>query len=73
MHVDDLVKLGLYFCLWYCEYIKCKGHHRKVQLRPLLEFVFFIREYLLPADAPIDKFQHVTQIILTLDNHNNAI
>ena len=35
--------------------------------------MFFVRGHLLPADAPIKYFQHVTQILFTLDNQKNAI
>ena len=46
---------------------------RMVQFRPILEFVFFIGEYLLPTDALIKQFQYVTQIVLTLYNQKSAI
>ena len=58
-HVSDLVQLGFYFCLWSCKNTTCTGHHRTVQVWPLLEFVFFVGDYLLQADAPIKQFQHV--------------
>ena len=38
-----------------------------------MDFVFFVGDRLLPADAPIEQFQHATQIVLTLDNQKNAI
>ena len=38
-----------------------------------MEFNFFISDTLLPPDALIEWFQHVTQIVLTLDNQKNAI
>ena len=38
-----------------------------------MDFVFLARDTLLPPDAPIGWFEHVTQIFLTLDNHKNAI
>ena len=71
--ISDLVQLGFYLCLRSCEYTKCTGHHRTVQFLPLLEFVFFIGDHLIPANAPVKDFQHATQIVLTLDNHKNAI
>ena len=72
-HISDLVQLGFYLCIRSCKYTKCTGHRRTGQFLPLLEFVFFVRDHLLPADALIDHFQHATQIFLTLDNQNNAI
>ena len=56
-----------------CKFIKCTRHHRAAQLRLLTVFVFFVGDTLPPPDTPIDWFQHVTQIILALDNQNNAI
>ena len=38
-----------------------------------MEFVFFMGDQILPADAPTEHFQHATQIILTLGNQKNAI
>ena len=35
--------------------------------------MFFVGDYLLPADAPIEHFQHIIQIVLTLDNQKNSI
>ena len=71
--VTNLVTLGFYFYLRPCEYTKCTGHFRTVQFRLLLDFVFFVGDQLLPADAPIGHFQHDTHIILTLVNQKNAI
>ena len=71
--VAHLVILGFYFCLKSCEYTKCTSHQRTVQFRPLMDFVFSVGDRLLPADAPIEQFQHATQIFLTLDNQKNAI
>ena len=72
-HTADLVVLVFYFCLRSCEYLKCTSHGRTVQLRPLIDFLFFAGDTLLPQDAPIRWFEHVNQIVLTLDNQNNAI
>ena len=72
-NVSDLVQLGFYFCLRSCEYTKCIGHCRTVQFRPLLEFVFLVRDYLLFTEVLIKQFQHITQIVLTLDNYKNSI
>ena len=72
-HTADLVVLGFYFCLRSCKYLKCTGYRRIVQFRPLMDLVFFVRDILLPQDAPIGWFECVTQISLTLDNHKNAI
>ena len=44
-----------------------------VQLRSLIEFVFFVGDFLLPGDAPAEHFRRATQIVLTLDNQKNAI
>ena len=71
--VADLVTLGFYFCLRLDKYTKYTGHCRTVQFRPLMDFVFFVGERLLPADAPIEHFPHATQIVLTLDNKKNVI
>ena len=71
--VADLVTLVFYFCLRSCEYTKCTSHQRTVQFRPLMDFVFFVGDRLLPADAPIEHFQHTTQIVLTLDKQKNSI
>ena len=38
-----------------------------------MDFVFFVGDQLLPADAPTEHFQHSTQIVLTLDNQKNVI
>ena len=67
-HTSDLVVLGFYFCLRSCKYTKCTGHHRTVQFRPLMDFVFFSGDTLLPPDTPIGWFEQVTQIVLTLDS-----
>ena len=72
-HTADLVILGFYLCLLSCEYTKCTGHHRTVQFRPLMDFVFFFGDTLLPPDAPIRWFKHITQIVLALDNQKNSI
>ena len=69
----DLVTLGFYFCLWLCKYTKYTDHRRTVQFRPLMDFFFFLGDRLLLSDAPIEHFQHATEIVLTLDNHNNVI
>ena len=72
-HTANLVILGFYFCLCSYEYTKCTGHYRKVQFYPLMDFVFFAGDNLPPPDAPIGWFEHVTQIVLTLDNQKNSI
>ena len=72
-HTAYLVVLRFYFYLRSCEYPKCTSHHRTVQFRPLMDFVFFAGDTLLPPDAPIGWFKYVTQIVLTLDNQKNAI
>ena len=72
-HTADLVILGFYFCLRSCEYLKCTVHCRTVQFRPLVDFVIFSGDTLLPKNSPIGYFGHVTQIVLTLDNQKNAI
>ena len=72
-HISDLVQLGFYFCLRSCLYTKCTGDRRTIKFRSLLEFVFFIRDHLIPADAPIEHFQHANQIVLILDNQKNVI
>ena len=72
-HIANLVVLGFYFCLRSYEYTKCIGHHRTVHFHPLLLFMSFVGNTLLPPDAPINQFQHVTQIVLTLDNQKTAI
>ena len=72
-HTTYLVVLGFYFCLRPCDYTECTGHHRTVQFRPFIDFVFFAGDTLLPPNAPIGWFEHVTQIVLTLDNQKNAI
>ena len=38
-----------------------------------MDFLFFAGDTLLPQDALIGWFEHVTQIVLTLDNQKNAI
>ena len=40
---------------------------------PLMEFLFFVVEFLLPGDAPADHFCYATQNLLTLNNQKNAI
>ena len=68
-----MVVLGFYFCLRSCKYTKCTGHHRTVQFRPLLDFVFFVGDALLPFNASIKRFQHAAQIFVTLNNQKNFI
>ena len=68
-----LVTLGFYFCLRSGKYTKCNGHQRTFQFHPLMDFVFLVGGRLPSADAPIEKFQHATQIFLTLNNHKNVI
>ena len=72
-HTADLVVLVFYFCLRSCEYTKCTGHLRTVQFYLLMDFVFFAGDNLLPPDAPIGWFEHVTQIVLTLDKQKKEI
>ena len=72
-HVSDLVQLGFYFYLRSCEDTKYTGHLRKLQLWPLLDFIFCVGDRLLPDNSPIENLQHVPQIVLTLDNQKNAI
>ena len=43
-----------------------------VQLRPLMEFVFFVGEFILPRYTPAKHFRQATQIVITLNNQNNA-
>ena len=38
-----------------------------------MDFVFFVRDFLLPGDAPAEHFCQATQIFITLDNKNNTI
>ena len=38
-----------------------------------MDFVFFVGDRLLPANAPTEQFQNTNQIVLTLDNQKNAI
>ena len=72
-HVTNVVQLGFYLCLRLCQYTKCTGHRRTVQLCSVLDSVFFVGDCPLSAGAPIEKFQHATQIVLTLHNQKNAI
>ena len=72
-HISDLVQLVFYICLSLCEYTKFTGHRRTVQLQTLLDFFFFIGDQIVPVDAPIEHFQNITQIVLTLDNQKNTI
>ena len=72
-NVSDMLQLGFYFCLRSCEYTKCTGHRQTGQLQPLLEFVFFVGDRLLPADASIEHLYHDNHIFFTLDNQKNAI
>ena len=72
-HVADLVQLGFYFCLVYCEYKNYTGHLRTVHFQTLLDFLFLFWDLLLTDDVPINYFQHVTHIVLTLDNKKNSV
>ena len=38
-----------------------------------MEFVFFVGDFLLPRDAPVEHFPQVAQIVIILDNQKNAI
>ena len=72
--IAGLVQLGFYFCCGSCKYTKYTGHRRTVQFRPLLDFVFFVRTTPSPpTDDLIEHFQYTIQIVLTLDNQENAI
>ena len=46
-HIANLVTIGFYFCLRSCKYMKCTGHRRTVQFRPLMDLVLFVRNFLL--------------------------
>ena len=72
-HITKLVTIGFYFCLRSCKYTTCTGHHRTVQFRPLMYFVFFVGDFLLPGDAPVKFFCQTTQIVITLNNKRNTI
>ena len=72
-HITDLVTIGFYFFISSCEYTKCTSHRRTVQFRPVVDFMFFVGDFLLPGDAPAEHFRQATQIVITLDNQKNAI
>ena len=72
-HTVNLVTIGFYFCLRSCEITKCTGHRQTVQFRPLMHFTFFIRDFLLPGDAPAEHFCQANQIVITLNNQKNDI
>ena len=72
-YIVDLITIGFYFCLRFCKYTKFNGHRQTVQFRPLMDFVFFVGDFLLPGDAPADHFCHATQIVITLNNQKNSI
>ena len=71
-HTAKLIQLGFYFYLSSCKNTKYIGHFQTVQFCPLLDFIFFVGDRILPADNLIEHFQHATKILLDLDNHNNA-
>ena len=54
-------------------YTKYNGNLYKVQLWTLLDFGFFVGDRLLPENTTIEWFQHVTQIVLELDNQKNVV
>ena len=72
-HIVDLVVIGFYFCLRSCEYTKCTGHRWTVQLRPFMDLVFFVGDFLLPRDASAEHFRQAAQMFITFDNQKNAI
>ena len=72
-HIADLVTIGLYLCLWYCKYMKCTGHIQTVKFRPLVDFVFFVRDFLFSRYAPANHFPYSIQIVITLDNKKNSV
>ena len=49
------------------------SHRRTVHFRPLLEFMFFVGDQILPADTPVERFRCATQFVLTLDKQKNVI
>ena len=53
--------------------MKCTSHRWTVQFRPLMDLMFFVGDFLLPRDAPVEHFRRATQIVLTLDNKKNSI
>ena len=71
--ISNLITIGFYFCLSSCEYTKCTGHRWMVQFRPLMDFVFFVRDFILPGDAPAKHFRQAAQIVITLNNQKNTI
>ena len=72
-HIAEMVQLGFSLCLRYCEYTNCIDHCQTVNFRPLLDFMFFIRDSLIPMDSPIEHFHQATKIFLTLENQKNYI
>ena len=72
-HITDLVQICFYVYLRSCEYTNCTGRLSTFQFRTLLELLFFIGDHLIPVNAPINHFQHATQIVLTLYNQKNYI
>ena len=67
--ISNLVVSGFYFCLWSCDYTKCTGHLRANHFRPLLDFVLFVGDTLLPPDASIKQSQHAHTKILQVYGH----
>ena len=55
-HIVKLVTIDFYLYLQSYEYTKCTGHRQTVQFQPLVDFVFFVRDFLLPEDAPVKQF-----------------
>ena len=72
-HISDLVTVAFYFLLRSCKYTKCIGHRWTVQFRTLMDFVFFVGDFLLSGFTPIKNFCQANQIFITLDNQKNTI
>ena len=72
-HIANLVQLGLYFYFGSCIYTNYTRYPWTVQLRKLIDFMFFVGGQLLPDDALIDWFQHVTHIVFNLDKQKSEV
>ena len=53
--------------------MKFTDHFRAVQFRRLVDFMFFVRDFLLPGDALPITSAMLTHIVIIIDNQKNAI
>ena len=70
--LEDLVKIGLYFCLRSCKYTKTNSHRRTTQLR-LRNIQFRDGCGTITFDSPESLFLNTLVVTLFLDTQKNSV